>query len=45
VVFGQVVEGMDVVEKIESLGSQSGRTSAKIVVADCGELKPEKSSK
>jgi peptidyl-prolyl isomerase F (cyclophilin D) len=40
VVFGQVVEGMDVVEKIESLGSQSGRTSAKIVVADCGEMKP-----
>jgi hypothetical protein len=35
-----VVEGMDVVEKIESLGSQSGRTSAKIVIADCGEMKP-----
>jgi peptidyl-prolyl isomerase F (cyclophilin D) len=39
VVFGQVVEGMDVVKKIESLGSQSGQTSAKIIVADCGELK------
>ncbi len=38
VVFGQVVEGMDVVKKIESYGSQSGKTSAKIVVADCGEL-------
>ncbi|HVU86393.1 MAG TPA: peptidylprolyl isomerase [Pirellulales bacterium] len=38
VVFGQVVEGMDVVKKIESMGSQSGATSAKIVVADCGEL-------
>ncbi len=38
VVFGQVVEGMDVVKKIESLGSQSGQTSAKIVVADCGEV-------
>jgi cyclophilin family peptidyl-prolyl cis-trans isomerase len=45
VVFGQVVEGMDVVQKIEALGSESGRTSAKIVVADCGELKPEKSAK
>jgi len=38
VVFGQVVEGMDVVKKIESFGSGSGRTSAKIEIADCGEL-------
>ncbi len=38
VVFGRVVNGMDVVKKIESLGSQSGRTRAKIVVADCGQL-------
>merc|ERR1711915_97352 len=36
VVFGQVVEGMDVVKKIESFGSQSGKTSKKIVIADCG---------
>lgn len=39
VVFGSVVEGMDVVKKIESYGSGSGRTSAKIVIADCGEVK------
>lgn len=38
VVFGNVVEGMDVVKKIEGLGSRSGATKAKIVVADCGEL-------
>merc|ERR1711894_161742 len=38
VVFGQVVEGMDVVKKIESYGSQSGKTSAKIEVANSGEL-------
>merc|ERR1712178_26808 len=37
VVFGSVVEGMDVVKKIESFGSQSGKTSKKIVVADCGQ--------
>ena len=37
-VFGRVVEGMDVVKKIETLGSDSGRTKAKIVVADCGQL-------
>jgi peptidyl-prolyl isomerase F (cyclophilin D) len=39
VVFGSVVEGMDVVKKMEALGSQSGQTKAKLVVADCGELK------
>jgi cyclophilin family peptidyl-prolyl cis-trans isomerase len=39
VVFGSVVEGMDVVKSIEAVGSQSGKTSKKVVVADCGELK------
>jgi peptidyl-prolyl isomerase F (cyclophilin D) len=39
VVFGAVVDGMDVVKAIEAVGSDSGRTSAKVVVADCGELK------
>ena len=39
VVFGKVVEGMDVVKKIESLGSDSGKTSKRIVISDCGELK------
>jgi peptidyl-prolyl isomerase F (cyclophilin D) len=38
VVFGSVVEGMDIVKKIESFGSQSGSTKAKIVVANCGQL-------
>ncbi|CAG0883922.1 unnamed protein product [Darwinula stevensoni] len=38
VVFGSVVEGMDVVKKVETYGSQSGKTSKKIVVADCGQL-------
>jgi cyclophilin family peptidyl-prolyl cis-trans isomerase len=38
VVFGNVVEGLDVVKKIESLGSESGTTKAKIVIADCGQL-------
>jgi len=38
VVFGQVVEGMDVVKKIESYGSQSGKCSQKITIADCGQL-------
>merc|ERR1711981_555713 len=38
VVFGKVTEGMDVVKKVESYGSDSGKTKAKIVVADCGQL-------
>ncbi|CAF0778147.1 unnamed protein product [Brachionus calyciflorus] len=38
VVFGRVVEGMDVVKKVETFGSQSGKTTKKIVVADCGQL-------
>ncbi|KAM8972437.1 peptidyl-prolyl cis-trans isomerase-like [Pelodytes ibericus] len=38
VVFGHVVEGMEVVKKMESYGSNSGKTSKKIVIADCGIL-------
>jgi len=38
VVFGNIVEGMDVVKKIESYGSQSGKTSRKITISDCGQL-------
>jgi peptidyl-prolyl isomerase F (cyclophilin D) len=39
VVFGKVVEGMDVIKKMEKLGtSPSGATSKKVVIADCGQL-------
>jgi len=38
VVFGQVIDGMDVVKKVEGYGSQSGKTSAKITVTDSGQL-------
>ncbi|CAJ1952498.1 unnamed protein product [Cylindrotheca closterium] len=38
VVFGSVVEGLDVVDAVEAVGSQSGKTSKKVVVQDCGEL-------
>ena len=38
VVFGQCTSGMDVVKKIEALGSQSGRPTAPVTVIDCGEL-------
>jgi len=38
VVFGSVVEGMDVVSAMEQVGSNSGRPSQPVVIADCGEL-------
>ncbi|KAI8076969.1 peptidyl-prolyl cis-trans isomerase A1 [Thamnidium elegans] len=38
VVFGRVVEGLDVVKKVEALGSDSGRTKTKVTIADCGQL-------
>uniref|UniRef100_A0A251TN81 Peptidyl-prolyl cis-trans isomerase n=1 Tax=Helianthus annuus TaxID=4232 RepID=A0A251TN81_HELAN len=36
VVFGKVVEGMDVVKAIEKVGSGSGTCSKPVVIADCG---------
>ncbi|MGX4694598.1 peptidylprolyl isomerase [Streptomyces sp. JNUCC 63] len=40
VVFGEVADAqsMDLVKKIEALGSSSGRTSAKITIAESGQL-------
>merc|ERR1711877_30354 len=36
VVFGSVTNGMDVVKKIEGVGSQSGKCSQKVEIANCG---------
>jgi len=36
VVFGQVVEGMDIVKKMEAVGSQSGSTSKPVLIKDSG---------
>jgi cyclophilin family peptidyl-prolyl cis-trans isomerase len=38
VVFGSVVEGMDVVKKIEKYGTGSGKPTAMIEIAKCGQL-------
>merc|ERR1712050_732753 len=38
VVFGEVSEGMDVVQAIEKVGSQSGTTRQQVIVAECGQL-------
>jgi len=37
-VFGNVTKGMEVVKAVEAVGSQSGKTSKAVVVADCGQL-------
>ena len=41
VVFGIVIDGMDVVKKVEAVGSQSGTPAKKVVVVDSGELPME----
>merc|ERR1712129_646743 len=38
VVFGSVVEGLDVVKTVEGVGSSSGKTKSKVVISDCGQL-------
>lgn len=41
VVFGAVTDGMDVVKRIETLGSQSGQPSQQVRIRDCGQLAAE----
>ena len=41
VVFGQVTEGMDIVRKMEAVGTRQGRTIKPVVIEDCGELDQE----
>jgi peptidylprolyl isomerase len=38
VVFGIVSEGMDIVKKMEGVGSNSGKPSKTVKIADCGQL-------
>jgi cyclophilin family peptidyl-prolyl cis-trans isomerase len=38
VVFGSVTAGMDLVKRIEGLGSQSGSVRQEIKIVDCGQL-------
>jgi len=37
-VFGKVVDGLDVVDKIETIGSQSGATSESVMIKASGEI-------
>ena len=38
VVFGKVIEGMDLVKEIESHGVRSGKVDTEIAIVDCGEV-------
>ena len=42
VVFGEVTEGMDLVRRLENLGSRSGKVNGNVRIKECGELKQEK---
>lgn len=45
VVFGRVIEGMEHVKRIESLGSRGGRTMLPIKIKSCGEVTDEAKEK
>lgn len=36
VVFGRVIEGLDVVQTMEKMGTSSGKTRDRVYVVDCG---------
>ncbi|PIN08813.1 HSP90 co-chaperone CPR7/Cyclophilin [Handroanthus impetiginosus] len=42
VVFGKVVKGMDVIKKMEQLGTADGRPSGLVKIVDCGEISETK---
>ena len=39
VVFGKVIDGLPSLKMMERVGSESGKTSKRVVVVDCGEVK------
>ncbi|CAM9983532.1 unnamed protein product [Ectocarpus sp. 12 AP-2014] len=45
VVFGKVVEGMEVVRKIEDCGTTSGEPTKRVQIAECGQIPDEKKDK
>jgi cyclophilin family peptidyl-prolyl cis-trans isomerase len=38
VVFGQVTDGMDVLQAIHSVGTQGGKPSRRVMIVDSGQL-------
>jgi len=43
VVFGEVTDGMDVVQQIEAVGTNSGQPMRQVEITDCGEIVEEES--
>lgn len=43
VVFGELIDGLPILKKIESCGTRSdrGTPTKKVVITDCGEIKDE----
>ena len=41
VVFGKVIEGMDIVDKMAKYGSRSGDVSRSVTISDCGQVEKE----
>uniref|UniRef100_A0A1D1Z6M8 Peptidyl-prolyl cis-trans isomerase n=1 Tax=Anthurium amnicola TaxID=1678845 RepID=A0A1D1Z6M8_9ARAE len=44
VVFGSVVDGYSVVEEMEKVGTESGRTSSPVVIENCGQVVDDKTN-
>lgn len=38
VVFGRVVEGLNIVKQIERQGTKEGKPMMRVVISDCGQL-------
>merc|ERR1719238_608188 len=45
VVFGRVIEGFDVLSKLESIGTQAGKPLFEALISNCGELESEAQKK
>ena len=45
VVFGRVVDGLEMLDAMEKVGSNTGATSESVVIQDCGQLDDEASTK
>ena len=41
VVFGEVVDGMEIVKEIEALGTESGRPKRTVIITKCGVVEEE----
>jgi peptidyl-prolyl isomerase F (cyclophilin D) len=38
VVFGRVLQGQDIVKRVESVGTEEGTPRARVIITDCGQV-------